>query len=223
MCERVRGATTIFIWPSLSSSCWGKTTTALYFPSASLCLHLFGLNRRLLHIGVGQHERMDSTLEAEIDRLSRPPGNAKASEQALPQPGGASSTTILQPQNGRLAEGSGEVPDAPPQQRLSRNSSAGSSSGGKLRSPRGPGLAAGSVHEGFVFSHRPSSTAARGLELLLAAVRRGRHAPSRNRHLENVALPAQYLGVVCHLAYRPPRKNKCPVVKTSWFEMHRRG
>ncbi len=117
-----------------------STLPTLYLSSASPYLHLSRPERRLLHIGVGQRERMDSTLEAEIDRLSRPPGD-KAS---------GSEPTILQPQNGRLAEGStSQAPGQPQQQRLSRNSSAGSNSGGSLRSPHRPGLAAGRSMAGY--------------------------------------------------------------------------
>lgn len=89
--------------------------------------------------GVGKRKKMDSSLEAEIDRLSRPPGEADPSEPST----GTVPTTILQPQNGRLAGGDGDYPVMVPQvpgaqqPRLSRGSS-GSSSGGNLR-PRGSG------------------------------------------------------------------------------------
>lgn len=126
------------------------------FPSSCLCFYGHTLRRGALYLlsllppspsqaslhiprGWVKRKKMDSSLEAEIDRLSRPPGEADPSEPST----GTVPTTILQPQNGRLAGGDGDYPVMVPQvpgaqqPRLSRGSS-GSSSGGNLR-PRGSG------------------------------------------------------------------------------------
>ncbi|CAM9836453.1 unnamed protein product [Scytosiphon promiscuus] len=89
---------------------------------------------------------MDSSLEEEIVRLSRPPSkqgtgsNNPEQERASTldaAQGIPTSTAVLQPQNGQLAGAGGDSAVMPPQapaQRLRRGSS-GSSSGGSLRSP----------------------------------------------------------------------------------------
>ncbi|CAM9748627.1 unnamed protein product [Ectocarpus sp. 6 AP-2014] len=99
---------------------------------------------------------MDSGLEEEIARLSRPAaggggssGDGGRSEPIHPPGAPASlSTPIVQPQSGRLAAGGADGGAAVHPPRLRRGSSSGSNSGNNLRSPHRSGLVSGAVLAG---------------------------------------------------------------------------